>query len=145
MHEILDTPDQNIVGIRFSGTLTEDDYEETVPFLEDQIEKHTTVRLFFEMDDVDGWEPEPLWEDWTFDLRHARDADKIAVVGDAPWETWMTKMRMLFLSADVRFFETDDRDDAWSFLRGEMDVPGIGPGSVPEPEAGAQDDGASDE
>jgi len=138
MHDLHETPDQNIFGFTLSGTLTEDDYEAMVPFMTDKLERYTTVRILFELDDVDGWEPESLWDEWAFDLRHARDVDKVAVVGEEPWETWLSKLEVLFPTAQTQFY--DEADEAWDWLRGGMDVPGIGPGSVPEPQAGAQDE-----
>jgi hypothetical protein len=138
MHDLHETPDQNIFGFTLSGTLTEDDYEAMVPFMTDKLERYTTVRILFQLDDVDGWEPESLWDEWAFDLRHARDVDKVAVVGEEPWETWLSKLEVLFPTAQTQFY--DEADEAWDWLRGGMDVPGIGPGSVPEPQAGAQDE-----
>jgi len=140
MHEILDSPDQNIHGIKLSGTLTEDDLEDLVSFIEDQMERYTTVRLLFELDDVDGWEPEDRWENLSFDLRHVRVVDKVVVLGDDPWEPWMDLVRFAFPESTVKVFDADQGEEAWSWARGEMDVPGIGPGSVPEPDAGAQDE-----
>lgn len=140
MHEILDIPDSNIVGIELSGTLTEDDYEAIVPHLEHTMEAHTTSRAFFFLDDVEGWEPEEKWEDLAFDIRHVRTVDKVTVVGDDLWEPWTDKVELLFPSSQIRTFEADAREDAWDWLRGDMDVPGIGPGSVPDPEAGAQEE-----
>ena len=140
MHEILDSPDQNIHGIKLSGTLTEDDLEDLVSFIEDQMERYTTVRLLFELDDVDGWEPEDRWEDLSFDLRHVRVVDKVAVLGDDPWEPWLDLVRFAFPESTVEVFDADQGEEAWGWARGDMDVPGIGPGSVPEPDAGAQDE-----
>jgi hypothetical protein len=140
MHEILDIPDPNIVGIELSGTLTEDDYNAIVPHLEHTMEAHTTSRAFFALDDVDGWEPDEVWSDWAFDIRHVRTLDKVAIVSDDPWDEWMKKVEVLFPSSTIHTFDADARDDAWDWLRGDMDVPGIGPGSVPDPKAGAQDD-----
>lgn len=140
MHEILDLPDSNLIGITLSDSLTEDDFEALVPYLENELERHTTTRVLFELDDVDGWAPEEQWEDLAFDIRHVQDLDRIAIVGDDPWETWIEKVEFLFPTAQLQTYATEDRDEALSWLRGEMEVPGIGPGSVSDPKAGAQDE-----
>lgn len=139
MHEILDIPDSNIIGIELSDTLTEDDYEALVPYLENELEQHTTARLLFELEDVNDWEPDERWENLAFDIRHVRILDKVAILGDDPWETWVEKTEFLFPTAQLQTFATEDREDALEWLRGEMEVPGIGPGSVSDPKAGAQD------
>jgi len=140
MHTILDSPDQNIYGIELSDTLTEDDLEGLLDHIEEPLEKYTTVRFLFKVDDVDGWDPEERWEDLAFDLRHVRDVDKIAILGDDMWEPLVDKIHFMFPESHVESFEDDDEDDAWSWVRGDMAVPGIGPGSVPDPDAGAQDE-----
>jgi hypothetical protein len=137
MHELLDVPDPNIVGIKLSGTLTEDDHDALVGALEHTMESHTTTRALFELEDVDGWEPEDLWEDLSFDIRHVQTLDKAVVVGDL-WDPWMDKMELIFPASRIE--TSGDREEALSWLRGEMEVPGIGPGSVPDPDADAQDE-----
>ncbi|HKL89233.1 MAG TPA: STAS/SEC14 domain-containing protein [Salinibacter sp.] len=140
MIEILDVPDTNIVGFHFSDTLTEEDYETLVTHLRDKLKAHTTTRVLFEIEDVDGWEPEEKWNDFTFDMRHVQDLDKVAVIGDDPWEPLVDKIELLFPMSLIQEYEDADREEGLSWLRGEMDVPGIGPGSVPDPDAGAQDE-----
>jgi hypothetical protein len=140
MHEIIETPDRNLFGLRISDTLTDEDYDTLVPFLQEKVKIYDTARFCFVMDGVDAWEPEDRWEDLTFDVRHTRDIDKVAVVSDEPWEPWIDKLEILFPEAEINVYESDDEETAWTWLRGDMDVPGIGPGSVPEPDAGAQDE-----
>ena len=140
MIEILDFPDSNIVGFHFSDTLTEDDYDTLLSHLRAKLEAHTTTRALFEIEDVDGWEPEEKWEEFALDIRHVQDLDKVAVIGDDPWEPLLDKVELLFPMSQFQTYEDAERDEGLEWLRGEMDVPGIGPGSVPDPEAGAQDE-----
>jgi hypothetical protein len=140
MHELLDLPDNNIVGFRLSETLTEEDYDLFVSDLRSELEAHTTTRLVLEIDAVDGWEPEEQWEELALDVRYVQDLDKVAVVGDDVWEPLMDKIELLFPMSQIQVYDAADREEALSWIRGDMDVPGIGPGSVPDPDAGAQDD-----
>lgn len=140
MHETLDLPDTNMYGIEFSDSLTEDDYNGLVSTLKHALERHTTTRLLFLMNDVSSWEPEELWEDLAFDIRHVEGLDKVAVVGDDLWETWLDKVELIFPVSRFETFGADEYDEAVEWMRGEMEVPGLGPGSVADPEAGAQDE-----
>ena len=140
MHELLDLPDTNIVGFRLGDTLTEDDYDDFVSELRHELEAHTTTRLVLEIDGVDGWEPEDQWEALALDVRHVQDLDKVAVIGDDVWEPLLDKIELLFPMSQIQTYEDADREEALGWIRGEMDVPGIGPGSVPDPQAGAQDE-----
>lgn len=139
MIELLDFPDSNIVGLHLSDTLTEEDHETLVSHLRGELEAHTTTRALFEIEDVDGWEPEERWETFALDVRHVQDLDKVAIIGDDPWEPLIDKIELLFPMSQIQTYEDADREEGLDWLRGEMDVPGIGPGSVPDPQAGAQD------
>jgi hypothetical protein len=140
MHELLDLPDTNIVGFRLGDTLTEEDYDDFVSELRHELEAHTTTRLVLEIDGVDGWEPEDQWEALALDVRHVQDLDKVAVIGDDVWEPLLDKIELLFPMSQIQTYEDADREEALGWIRGDMDVPGIGPGSVPDPQAGAQDE-----
>jgi len=139
MHELLDLPDTNIAAIELSGTLTEDDHEEIRGHLENVLEDHITTRAVFVLDDVEGWEPDELWEDWAFDIRHVHDLDKVAIVSDDPWDRWVEKVELLFPAAHIRTFADDAQDEALEWIRGDMDVPGVGPGSMADPVADTDD------
>lgn len=140
MHETLDLPDSNILGFEFRDTLTEDDRIAFASTVREHLERHTTTRILFVMNDVDDWSPEERWEDLAFDIRHVQALDKVAVVGNDLWETWLEKVETLFPMSVVQTYTTEDYDEAAEWVRGDMEVPGLGPGSVPDPEAGAQDE-----
>jgi hypothetical protein len=140
MHELLDLPDTNIVGFQLSDTLTEEDYDLFVSNLRNELEAHTTTRLFLDIDGIDGWEPEDKWEELALDIRYVQDLDKVAVVGTDIWEPLMDKIELLFPMSQIQVYDDEDREEALDWIRGDMDVPGIGPGSVPDPDAGAQDE-----
>lgn len=140
MHEILDLPDSNIVGLKLSDTLTEGDHEAIAAHMEDVFEEQITTRAFFVLDNVEGWTPEDVWEDWAFDIRQVQDLDKAAVVADDPWDPWLDKLDLLFPMAQIQTFATEDEEEALDWIRGDMEVPGIGPGSAADPMASAQDE-----
>ena len=140
MHELLDLPDPNFCGIELSGTPTEEDYDTLASTLTDHLEQHTTTRVLFVMKNVDDWEPREHWEELVLDIRHLRDLDKVAVVGDDLRETEVETIEELFPMSMVQTYELGDRDEALDWLRGDMAVPGLGPGSMADPEAEAQDE-----
>ena len=135
MHERLDFPDPNLFGIEFHDSLTKDDHDVLASALKSHLEAHTTTRVLFVMNDVDDWAPEEHWEDLAFDIRLVRDLDKVAVVGDDLWETWLEKVELLFPMSMIQTYAADDHEEALEWIRGGMDVPGLGPGSVSDPEA----------
>ncbi|MEF8817666.1 MAG: STAS/SEC14 domain-containing protein [Salinibacter sp.] len=140
MHEIIDLPDANLAGITLSDTLTEEDYEAFTSVLEDHFESNITTRVMIVMEDVDDWTPEERWEDLAFDIRHLSDVDKVAIVGDDLWERWLDKAEVLFPMSTIQTYEAADQEEAFDWIRGDMDVPGVGPGSSSDPEASFADE-----
>jgi hypothetical protein len=117
MIEILDGTSGKVFAMRVSGKLLHRDYLQFVPLVEKQLEKHGSVRCFIEMTEFHGIEPGALRDDIRFDLQHARQIERCAVVGDRDWDAWMTKLsRPLFSRAEVRFYELAERDQAWKWI-----------------------------
>jgi SpoIIAA-like len=58
------------------------------------------------------------WEDLEFDLKHARDAGRIAMVGEKKWQEWLTKLGALFVKADVKYFNLASLPEAERWIRG---------------------------
>jgi len=111
MYESLDLPDTNILGFHLSDTLTEDDHDELASALRDTLEEHTTARVVFKIDGVDGWEPEEKWEEFALDIRHVQDLDKVAVVGDEVWAPLLEKIELLFPTSQIQTYDAQDESE----------------------------------
>lgn len=123
MIEILDRSSGNVFGMRVSGKLLHRDYQQFVPMLEKLIERNGRIRCLVEMTDLHGIELRALWDEIKFDVRHARQIERCAVVGDRAWEAWMTRLsRPIFVNADIRFFDLTEREQAWEWLREGLPV-----------------------
>ncbi len=121
MIEILDQSTGNIFAMRLSGKIRHRDYQQFVPLLEKRIEEHGSVRCFIEMTEFHGVELRALWDEIKFDVRHARQIERCAVVGDRTWEwmtrSWMTKLsRLIFSRAEIRVYGIAERDNAWEWI-----------------------------
>ncbi len=119
MHEVLPETRSDLVALRVSGKLDETDYEMILPMLETRIEHHGKIRLYWEMEDLKGWTVEGFGKDVGFDVRHAGDFTRIAMVGEKRWEEWMTKLMKPFTTAEVRYFSAEDRLAAQTWVQGD--------------------------
>ena len=70
----------------------------------------------FDTQDFHGWSFGALWEDIKFDLKHFRDIDRLAMVGDRTWQKWMATFCRPFTSATIRYFDHDEITDAREWL-----------------------------
>ena len=44
------------------------------------------------------------------------DFEKIAMVGEKKWQEWMTEIMKPFTSAEIKYFSTEERDDARKWI-----------------------------
>ncbi len=121
MIEILDQSSGKVFAMRVIGKLLHRDYEQFVPMVEKLIEEHGSVRCFIEMTEFHGIQLRALWDEIKFDVRHARQIERCAVVGDRAWEAWMTNLsRPIFFNAEIRFFDQAEREKAWEWIEEEL-------------------------
>lgn len=113
MIHIIEPTYGNLVATRANGKLTKEDYEKILPVLNQLEEKYPKIRWYFEMaPDFDGWSLKAAAKDLNFDLSHAKQLEKIAMVGDKKWEEWLTEIMKPFTSAEIKFFELSQKEEA---------------------------------
>jgi hypothetical protein len=117
MIEIKTSENSNIIFTTASGKMEKQDYETLLPLAEAKIAQHGKERWYFEMDHFNGWHFDTFWRDVKFDLKHAHHFEKVAMVGDKKWQEWMSKSLKAFISADVRYFNTSEKQLADQWIR----------------------------
>lgn len=116
MFEFLPETHGRFVAIKASGRLTDEDYRSFAPKLEALIREHGPIRLLVDLTAFEGWTAHAAWDDFTFGLRHRRDFERIALVGDKKWEGLAARMARAVMKAEVRRFATRDRQIAWDYI-----------------------------
>lgn len=102
---------------RVSGKLTEADYDAAIPEIENALKlREGPLRMMILLEDFRGWEIGALWQDLKFDVRHADDFGRIAVLGDSTLEEWGTTLSNPFFGAEMRYFDLQDRTAARAWL-----------------------------
>ena len=102
----------NLLEVRATGKLTKEFYERFVPVVEQQIQEHGKLRVLFVMHDFHGWSAGAMWEDLKFDLKHWKDIERLAIVGETKWQKGMAVFCKPFTSATVRYFDHSQLDEA---------------------------------
>lgn len=110
------TVNDNIIFTTSSGKLVDRDYEKLLPMVKDLIKRYGTIRWYFEMKDFEGWSLKAFWKDVKFDLSHANDFDKVALVGESKWHEAMTVLMKPFTKAKVKYFSIEDRGKATKWI-----------------------------
>jgi len=102
--------------VHASGKLSKQDYEWFVPEVEQAIKNQGKVRILLELADFHGWEIGALWEDIKFDMKHFRDIEKLAVVGESKWQQGMATFCKPFTSATIRYFDHGQLKEAETWI-----------------------------
>ena len=119
MLEIMPESQANILGVKATGELTRQEFQEVlVPRLKAIIGEHGGVRVLFCLDeDVQGWDLAALEHDG-FGRNDLQAFQRVAVVG-ASWQiNLQMKILALLLSGEVRNFSRDELPEAWTWIRG---------------------------
>lgn len=106
-----------LLEVHVSGTLDKASYEMFVPAAERQIQEHGKIRILFHMQDFHGWDAGALWEDLKFDLKHFRDIERLAIVGESKWQHGMAIFCKPFTTAKIQYFDHEALDQARAWLQ----------------------------
>jgi hypothetical protein len=60
-----------------------------------------------------------MWEDLKFDLKHWKDIERLAIVGDKKWEKGMAAFCKPFTKAQIRYFDAAQVAEAREWLESE--------------------------
>jgi hypothetical protein len=92
--------DDGICQLEIRGLLTKADLDRAQQALLDILasDRGRPVQLLVRLEDFEGWEPDPRWNDLTFYVGHGHSLERIAIVGEERWRA----EALLFAAADLR-------------------------------------------
>ena len=109
----------NLLEVQLSGKLTKESYQELVPVVDEQIQQHGKLRILVVLNDFHGWTVGAMWEDMKFDLKHWKDIERLAIVGESSWEKGMATFCKPFTAAKIKYFEHSQVDEAREWVEGD--------------------------
>ncbi|MFD3000090.1 STAS/SEC14 domain-containing protein [Pontibacter toksunensis] len=116
MLQLLEESQENLVAFRISGNVDKSDYNVMLPVLEEKIQQHGKIKVYAEVQDVQNYSLRALYEDIKFDLKHASDFSKAAIVGDREWIDWLATAARPFTTAEIKYFDFSQREAAWEWV-----------------------------
>jgi hypothetical protein len=96
--------------------LHDDDYRQFVPVVESAVDKVGKIRLLAQLEDFHGWDAHALWDDIKFSTKHCAHIEKLALVGESAWEKWMSLICKPFTLAKIKYFDSRNIEQAWTWL-----------------------------
>ena len=110
--ELEQEDDGRVLVVRASGKLTRDDYDKFVPEVDRMVAKVGKIRVLFVMHDFHGWTLTAAWEDLKFGLRNFSNIERLGMVGEKKWQSWMAPFCRPFTKAEMRYFDSGQLEEA---------------------------------
>jgi len=97
------------------GKLTHADYEAITPMIDSALEGVTepAIKMLVDVTRLEGWELRAAWDDFKIGLKHGKQFERVAMVGNKQWQEWAAKVASWFTSADVQYFEDETAAVEW--------------------------------
>lgn len=117
MIEILAETHEDLLAVRVSGELTNDDFDLYREQIRDRMKRYGSARLYYEMVNLSWVKPGAALENALFDLVHGREYDRVAMVGEKVWQEWAAKIISPVKKKGVRYFNLADREKALRWVQ----------------------------
>jgi len=97
------------------GSLTHEDYEIITPMLENALQsvEEPKISLLVDATKFEGWSLQAAWDDLKLGLKHNKDFEKIAFVGNKSWQEYSVKISNWFSLGSMEYFETIEEALVW--------------------------------
>jgi len=108
--------DRFFLSLKAVGKLTHEDYGIITPMIESALEgvKAPKIKVFVDGTELEGWETRAAWDDFKLGVKHSREFEKIAILGNKRWQELAAKIGSWFLSGESKYFE--DAKEALDWL-----------------------------
>lgn len=116
-YELMEQSHGNVVGVHCTGKITKEDYTTFLePTLDAVVAEHGSVRLIFKMLHFEGIELKAAWHDTVTGVKHAKNFERVAMIGNKNWEAGLLAIAKPFLKAQVRYFDISEESLAWKWI-----------------------------
>lgn len=117
MFEVLPESHGQTIGIRVTGTLTDDDYKSVlIPVIEKALAEEGKLRVLLLFEDFEGWDLQAAWDDTVFGMTHRTDFERLALVGAPSYVEWGMRLFVPLMSGSIRNFSAEDLKTAWRWV-----------------------------
>ena len=97
------------------GKLSHEDYEVITPMIDSALEglSQPKIRALVDGTELDGWAPRAAWDDFKLGIKHRREFEKVAIIGNKRWQEMAAKVGSWFVAGDIRYFDDEAAALIW--------------------------------
>ncbi len=116
MYERLNLASDNALAYRISQPLSKDEMHIITTELEGSISSFGKIRVLIDLQSFPYDDLQSFWEDLKFDIKFAKNIQRLALVGGSRLEQWATKTFSTLSFTKCRCFQQGQLDEAWAWL-----------------------------
>jgi stage II sporulation SpoAA-like protein len=120
MIEFREISNTNIVEFTIDSSISGAEFDELVAKIEAAIRQHGTLRILEHIRSFGGMPVAKVWDDIKFGFKNMKNFSHAAVVADQKWIELFTRAAKPFVSAEVRYFNETDIEQARECLRSRL-------------------------
>lgn len=118
MYRRLTDNDGRVVAFKLTKAVTEEDIQEMEDRVDDACKEFGKIRVLFELVDLKISNPTAYWDTFKIAKRHGEDVERVAIIGDRSWEKRWIEIGGMLVDSDVRYFDHEQLEAAWRWIRG---------------------------
>ncbi|MCB6182140.1 STAS/SEC14 domain-containing protein [Leeia sp. TBRC 13508] len=107
----------DILLVNVIGQFSLDDYKQFEDHVRYLVKQGANVSLLFDFRDMLGYSIDVAWEEIRFAREQIGHFQRVAIVSEGQWVSWLAWMQSLFMPHDFQMFEV--YDDAILWLEGQ--------------------------
>lgn len=121
--EVIDRNQNGTLEVRITGKFSLEDRSRLEAEFPRGCAEPGRRRLLVAFHDLDGSDPAGLWPDAKPADTPFFDIARLALVGERPWEAWMTRFCQPFIFSTIRYFTPDRAREARQWLERQTACP----------------------
>lgn len=119
MFERMNRSNDSALAFRISRPLSREEVKTITDELAGTITARGKIRVLLDLQAFPYEDLGALWEDLKFDVKHAKDFERLALAGGGELENWATRIFGALTFTRCRCFGKDQVEDAWQWLTEE--------------------------
>ena len=103
------------LSLRVIGKLSHEDYNIITPMIESALDgiKEPKIKVFMDASKLEGWEMRAAWDDFKLTMKHGKEFEKIAILGNKEWQALAIKVSSWFITGETKYFEDEIEAFRW--------------------------------
>ncbi len=112
---IMPQSEGRLVGIKATGRIGPDDFQNVMPHIIEVLENHSPIKMLLDWTNCDGFTPDAESDRFGFLISYGSNIEKVAIVGDTKWRKLANEV-IDAVRFELRIFNSTEMQAAWDWL-----------------------------